>query len=289
MRSAPAPVSAAVCGEPEALSVTVRVPVRLPVAVGVKVTEMVQLWPAATVDPQVLVSAKSPEAAMVVMASAAAPEFARVMVCAGLVEPVSWLVKVRVAGESAAAGAAAVAVPAKVIVCGEPEALSVMVSVPERLPAAVGAKVTAMVQLLFAPWLEPQVLLWAKSPEAAIEVMDSAAEPVFMSVAFWAALVVPTAWEANVRVAGARLTSGAAGLPEPLRVTVCAALEALSPKFSRADSVVVVDGVKITPNVQLVPDATMAVVEQVVALDRVKSAAKPPLTAIAVKIRSPGP
>jgi hypothetical protein len=40
---------------------TVTVPVRLPEATGVKVTAMAQLAPAATVVPQVLVPAKSPE------------------------------------------------------------------------------------------------------------------------------------------------------------------------------------------------------------------------------------
>jgi len=45
----PLPVSGTVCGLPVALSVTEMLAVRLPVAVGVKVTEMVQLAPAASV------------------------------------------------------------------------------------------------------------------------------------------------------------------------------------------------------------------------------------------------
>src|SRR5207244_1020289 len=48
------PVRFTVCGLSLALSVMVIVPVRVPVAVGVKVTLMLQLAPAATALPQVL-------------------------------------------------------------------------------------------------------------------------------------------------------------------------------------------------------------------------------------------
>src|SRR5256712_666884 len=60
----PVPVRLTMCGLPAALSVMVIAPVRVPVAVGVKVTLMVQLAPAATEVPQVLVCAKSPLATM---------------------------------------------------------------------------------------------------------------------------------------------------------------------------------------------------------------------------------
>lgn len=53
---------------------------RVPAAVGVKVTEMEQLAPAARLALQVLVSAKSPEGVMEAMASGAVPELVRVMV-----------------------------------------------------------------------------------------------------------------------------------------------------------------------------------------------------------------
>ncbi len=51
----PMPVRATLCGEPVTLSEMVRVPARLPVAAGVKVTATVQVAPAATLVPQVLV------------------------------------------------------------------------------------------------------------------------------------------------------------------------------------------------------------------------------------------
>ena len=83
----PVPVSDTVCGDPLALSVMVSVPVRDPPAVGVKVTEIVQFAPAAMLDPQFCVSAKSPEAAMDVTLSVAEPLLVSVTVCAALAVP----------------------------------------------------------------------------------------------------------------------------------------------------------------------------------------------------------
>jgi hypothetical protein len=54
----PVPVSVAVCGVLASLSATLRVALTVPVAVGVKVTLMVQLFPTASVVPQALVLAK---------------------------------------------------------------------------------------------------------------------------------------------------------------------------------------------------------------------------------------
>jgi hypothetical protein len=55
----PVPESEAVCGLPDALSVTESVATREPVADGVKVTLIVQFAPAPNVVPQVVVRAKS--------------------------------------------------------------------------------------------------------------------------------------------------------------------------------------------------------------------------------------
>ena len=81
----PVPERATVCGLPVALSVTVIVPGWLPAAVGVKVTLMEQLAPAATEAPQVLVWAYCALAAMLVMVSAPVPALVSVTVCAALV------------------------------------------------------------------------------------------------------------------------------------------------------------------------------------------------------------
>src|SRR5438034_9373611 len=55
----PVPLRPTVCGLPVALSETVSVPLKDPVVAGVKVTLMLQFAPAATEDPQLLVSEKS--------------------------------------------------------------------------------------------------------------------------------------------------------------------------------------------------------------------------------------
>jgi hypothetical protein len=146
----PIPVRLTDCGLPEALSVMLRVPVRLPDAVGVNVTLMVQFAPAATELPQVLVWAKSPLAETPVRFSEALPVFASVTVCAALVVPTVWLVKVSEEAERLTTGAEAAApVPVRLTDCGLPEVLSAMLKVPVRVPDAVGVNVVLIVQ--FAP------------------------------------------------------------------------------------------------------------------------------------------
>jgi hypothetical protein len=71
----PVPVSLTVWVAGLALSVMVTAPVRVPVAVGLKVTLRVQLAPAATLDPQVWVWEKSPRALMLVIVRTALPVF----------------------------------------------------------------------------------------------------------------------------------------------------------------------------------------------------------------------
>lgn len=174
------------------MSVIVSAPVRAPDAVGLKVTEMEQLAPETTFEPHVFVSAKSPEAFIDAMLRADPPELVSVTACAGLAVPCVWDAKVRVVGETVTL-LDEMPAPVSETVWGEPEALSVIVREPERVPAAVGVNVTEMVQLVPEARLEPQFWVSAKSPEAAIDVMDSAVEPAFVNVTFCAALVVPVA------------------------------------------------------------------------------------------------
>ena len=81
MMDVPVPERPTDWGLPVALSVRARAAARLPAAAGVKVTLTVQLEPAATLDPQLLVWAKSPalvpETAMLVTLKAALPELVR--------------------------------------------------------------------------------------------------------------------------------------------------------------------------------------------------------------------
>ena len=73
-------------------------------------------------------------------------------------------------------------VPVRLTVWVAGVALSVMVMAPFLLPLAVGLKVTRIVQLAPVATLEPQLLLWEKSPLALMLVMLRVAFPVFSSV-----------------------------------------------------------------------------------------------------------
>jgi hypothetical protein len=92
-----------------------------------------------------------------------------------------------------------------------------MVTDPVLVPAAVGLKVTLRVQLALAARLEPQVLVWEKSPLAAMLEIVSAALPLFVSVIVSAELVVPTSWLPKLYDVGDRFTTGAN--PRPNLVT----------------------------------------------------------------------
>src|SRR5215467_10544831 len=92
---APVPVKPTVCGLPLALSLIVRVPVRVLIAAGVNFTLIAQEVPAATDVPQLFVCAKSlafvPVMAMLVMLSGAFPVLPNVTAWAALVVPTVWL------------------------------------------------------------------------------------------------------------------------------------------------------------------------------------------------------
>lgn len=176
----PVPERLTACGLPAALSVMESVPLRVPEAVGVKVTLMVQWAPAATDDPQLFVCAKSPLAAMLVTLRVAPPVLESVTACAALVVPTVWLVNVRVEGETPATGT--LPLPLRLTVCGLPGALSLTLSVPERIPAAVGVNVTLIEQLLPAATDDPQLFVWEKSLLALMLVILSAALPLLVSV-----------------------------------------------------------------------------------------------------------
>ena len=152
VKSQPVPVKGTVCGLPPALSVIVRFPERAPTAVGANVTLMLQFAPAARVAglighavPPVLVSAKSPEAAIELTVKAPAPVLVRVTGCAALVVVSNWPLKVILVGTSPTPGAVTDPVPLRFTVCGLEVSLSVKVSVPVRKPAAPGLKVTLTV------------------------------------------------------------------------------------------------------------------------------------------------
>ena len=181
-------------------------------------------------------------------------------ICAALVTPL-WDEKVSEAGVSETAGAGpAVPVPLRVTVWGEPVALSATETVAVKLAADAGLKVTEMEQLAPAASELPQVLVWAKSaglvPVMEMPLMESAAEPVFLSVAAWAALVVPLCAE-KLSEAGVSDTAGAgAVVPAPVSVAACGEPVALSATESVAEKLVAEAGVKVTEMEQWDPAAS---------------------------------
>ena len=108
----PVPVRLTDCWLPATLlllSVTFKEAARLPEAVGVNVTLIVQLLPAASELPHVVISAKSPGfvpvTATPAMLISAFPVLLSVTVCAALVVPTFWPLKARLVVVTPAKGA----------------------------------------------------------------------------------------------------------------------------------------------------------------------------------------
>src|SRR5205807_2506166 len=239
----PFPLSVMICGLPPASSASDSVPVRAPEAVGVKVTfptrRSSDLKVAGLVGQAlapVLVAAKSPEAANELIVKAAAPVFVSVTVIGAKVVASIWLQKSRLVGTKPTPGP--VPFPLSVMICGLPPALSATDSVPVRAPKDAGLKVTLIVQFplpsfparLSSELLAP-VLVAAKSPEAANELIVKAAAPVFVSVTVIGAKVVASIWLQKSRLVGTKPTPGP--VPFPLSVMICG----LPPALSATDSV----------------------------------------------------
>ena len=87
----------------------------------------------------------------------------------------------------------------KATCCGLDAPLSVNEMALVRVPAAVGVKVTEIVQLPLAATLVPQLFVSAKSPDAPMLLIDSEPVPVLVKVTDCAELFVATVVLANVR------------------------------------------------------------------------------------------
>ena len=152
-------------------------------------------------------------------------------------------------------------VPASATVCGLPAALSVTVSVPARLLNVVGVKVTLMAQ--FEPAATGELVehvvplvATANSPLTARALISSGAVPEFVTVTDCGALVVPTSWPLNVRLAVESLIAACA--PVPARLTVCGLVAALSLMVIAPVSAPPAVGVNVTLIVQLAAAARVA-------------------------------
>ena len=113
------------------------VPAALPEVVGANVTLMLQDPPGATAALQELVSAKGAAAVTDVTVKDAVPPFVTVTVCATLVVPTVWPLKLSAAGAKVTVGWAS-PVPVSNTTWGLPAAVSVMVKAPTLEPATEG-------------------------------------------------------------------------------------------------------------------------------------------------------
>src|SRR5712692_6027104 len=146
----PVPLKARVRGEPGALLVMETLPLALPAAEGANCALNVVFCPAASVSgtdkPAMLKPVPKALAAEIV--TLAVPELLNVMVCVPLL-PTSTFPKLKL--EGFAVSAPCTPDPLRATLAGELGASLVIVSVPDALPVAVGAKVT--VKELLAPGL----------------------------------------------------------------------------------------------------------------------------------------
>ena len=147
--AAPVPERLTVCGLPLALSVMLTEAVRLPLAEGLNVTLIVQLLPAATELPHVLVWAKSlaltPVSARLVMFSVVPPLFVSVTAWALLVVPRAWLANVMLGGDKFAVGCATPVPDSEMLMVGFHQALVMIDMAPVTLPPTAGANSTLKV------------------------------------------------------------------------------------------------------------------------------------------------
>src|SRR5208337_2146481 len=255
--SAPLAVIGTVCGLLAALSVMVTVPDWDSIVVGLKVTVMVQVAFLARLPVQVVVSEKSegtvPVIAILVKTSGAVPVLFTVITCGALVVPSGTFGNAKLGGVIVATPARPV--PVRVAECGLPVALSVTVTLAVRVPDPSGENVTAMLQLNPGASGLTQLFVWAKSPGSAPVMVTGEkvrfAVPLLVRVMFCGALVVPSDWDAKVRLAGKRLTSGTALLmPIPERVMVRGLPGSVSVIVRVAVRVPVPDGVNVIRRVQ---------------------------------------
>lgn len=132
---------------------TVRFAERAPVTLGVNVTEIVHLAPAASEAGQPLLFVKFPafvpEMVTLLIANAEVPGFERVTLSVLLLATLT-VPKARLVGLKLACGGL-IPVPDRLMDCGVLETLVVMLSVAAPAPAALGAK-TAPIEQLFPGW-----------------------------------------------------------------------------------------------------------------------------------------
>ena len=215
------------------------VAVRVPFACGVNTTPIVQLAPAANtpvgLHPELVFGSGTPKssasAPLVVKPAkftAALLVFVTVTLNGALVVVNACEPNVKLPGVTVNVAVPGVPVPVNVTVCGLPVALSVNVIAPVRVPVAVGLNVIENTHgsPSTGMFVHCASVAPAKSPDVTMLVNVTAVPPVFDTVTFCPALVVPTAWLPNVNDVG--VIPIAPATPVPVSVTVCGLPVALS-------------------------------------------------------------
>ena len=155
--------------------------------------------PAARLLPQEFANtnedASAPVTAMLAIDSGAPPVLVNVTDCDGLAVSTTWFPNERLADVSDNAGAVT-PVPLSEMLCGDPVALSVMVTAAESGPVVAGVKWPWMVQVPATGTVAPQLFAntneEASVPVTAMLEMDKGMVPVLVRVTICEALVVPT-------------------------------------------------------------------------------------------------
>src|SRR5579875_1581672 len=117
--------------------------------------------------------------------------------------------------------------PVSAMTCGLSAALSVIVTLPVRVPPVVGVNTMLMAQLPPAGRVTLQVFPSLKSPLATIPEMSSVCEPLLVSVTCLPELDVPMATTPKSRLVAERATA-ACGVTFPVKRTTCGLPGALS-------------------------------------------------------------
>jgi len=141
-------------------------------------------------------------------------------------------------------------VPLSVTACGLPDASSVIVTLADRAPVAVGENVALMVHVALGASVPGQSFVCAKSaafaPVMTMPEIVSDAFPLLRSVAVCAPLVVPRSCGPNPRLGGLSVTAGAGAPPVPDTATECGLPLALSETRTLAARMPPALGVNVT-------------------------------------------
>jgi hypothetical protein len=211
----PVPLKLTDWGLPAALSLTVSRPVRVPVAVGLNVTDILQVAFGASVAPQLLVWTKSPEIVKPSIASVAVPVFFKFTDFAPLVVPTFCPAKFRLVGERFATGVGvgvAVGVAVRVVVAvGVATAVAVGVAVGVAVLVGVGVRVGVGVSVAVAVAVAVGVGVWV-AVAVTVGVLVAVAVGVGVSVAVAVAVAVDVAVVVLVAVGDRVLVAVAVGV-----------------------------------------------------------------------------